>query len=112
MRARELTQHCQGQEDGINMADLVLIKIVSVEHDARWVGSGLVSGSHNNLVVGPSPLPFIRGNPCRRPPVTTLFLKLLTAEQYGACDVNQHQTSSLILISLIFMWAIPNQPMY
>ena len=35
MRARELTQHCQGQEDGINMADLVLIKIVSVEHDAR-----------------------------------------------------------------------------
>lgn len=62
--------------------DLVLIKIIAVENDDAlgcWV-SGLVSGSQFSC--GPSPLPFIRGNPCCSP-MTRLWLKLLS-EQYGA----------------------------
>lgn len=69
--------------------------------------SGLVSGSQFSC--GPSPSPFIRGNPCCSP-VTRLGLKLLS-EQYGAgvdraeCDWNSLDQFALITSFRFFMWA-------
>ena len=65
--------------------------------------SGLVSGSQFSC--GPSPLPFIRGNPCCCSRMTRLGLKL-PSEQYGAaalikCDWSSDQFS-LITSPLIF----------
>ena len=70
--------------------------------------SGLVSGSQFSC--GPSPSPFIRGNPCCCSRMTRLGLKLLS-EQYGAgvdraeCDWNSLDQFALITSFGFFMWA-------